>query len=78
MTLNPHPPLSSLPEGDSISIVDVKTDSATRIKLLGMGIGKGCHVQVLRNRSGDMVIGRGNNRISLGRSITQHIFVHTL
>ncbi|CAA6819042.1 MAG: Unknown protein [uncultured Thiotrichaceae bacterium] len=78
MTLNPHPTLSSLDEGTTISIAEVKTDSPTRIKLLGMGIGKGCHVQIFRNRSGDMVVGRGNNRISLGRSITQHIFVHTL
>ena len=44
-------------------------------RLLGMGIGHGTHIEVLRNRHGDMVLGNGNNRISLGRSITQHILV---
>jgi hypothetical protein len=30
----------------------------------------------LRNRNGDIVLGNGNNRISLGRSITDKISVH--
>ena len=40
-----------------------------------MGIGTGSRIEILRNRNGDMVLGNGNNRISLGRTITAHIMV---
>ncbi len=68
-------PLASLAESCSAHIHSIQTDNATRIRLLGMGIGAGTRIEVLRNRHGDMVLGNGNNRISLGRSITDHIFV---
>ena len=68
-------PLSQCKEHSAAHIQSIQTDNATRIRLLGMGIGHGTHIEVLRNRHGDMVLGNGNNRISLGRSITQHILV---
>ena len=68
-------PLAQCKERSAAHIQSIQTDNATRIRLLGMGIGHGTHVEVLRNRHGDMVLGNGNNRISLGRSITQYILV---
>ncbi|WGZ95872.1 MAG: ferrous iron transport protein A [Candidatus Thiothrix putei] len=69
-------PLSQLAEQTSAHIHSVQTDNQTRIRLLGMGIGTGSRIEILRNRKGDMVLGNGNNRISLGRSITHNIRVH--
>lgn len=76
MSLAEEQPLSWLKEMTSAHIHTVQTDNPTRIRLLGMGIGKGSHIEVLRNRHGDIVLGNGNNRISLGRSITDKIMVH--
>ncbi len=75
MTVTPTQPLSGLAETHAAHVHSIKTDNATRIRLLGMGIGSGTRIEVLRNRQGDIVLGNGNNRISLGRSITDHIFV---
>nr|CAA6826755.1 MAG: Unknown protein [uncultured Thiotrichaceae bacterium] len=68
--------LSQMHEAGLAHIHKIDTDTPTRIRLLGMGIGKGSHIEILRNRMGDIVMGSGNNRISLGRSITEHIVVH--
>ena len=68
--------LSQLAEHAFAHIHAVHTDNALRIRLLGMGIGTGTRIEVLRNRNGDIVLGNGNNRISLGRSITDRISVH--
>lgn len=68
-------PLAELKEHQLAYIQVIQTDNATRIRLLGMGLGKGSRIEVLRNRKGDLVLINGNNRISLGRSITQAIFV---
>ncbi|HPY41509.1 MAG TPA: ferrous iron transport protein A [Thiolinea sp.] len=69
------PTLAELQELQSAHIQLIQTDNATRIRLLGMGLGKGSRIEVLRNRRGDLVLSNGNNRISLGKSITQQIFV---
>ncbi|HPQ95046.1 MAG TPA: FeoA family protein [Thiolinea sp.] len=68
-------PLSRLAETRQAHIHAVETDKATRIRLLGMGLGKGSRIRILRNRFGDVVLGNGHNRISLGRSITERILV---
>ncbi|MBK8454580.1 MAG: FeoA family protein [Thiofilum sp.] len=69
--------LSQMPEHTSVNIHAIQADVATRMRLLGMGLGKGSSIQILRNRWGDMVVGSGHNRISLGRSITHDILVST-
>lgn len=75
MSLANLQPLSQLAEHLTAHVHAVQTDNATRIRLLGMGIGTGTRVEILRNRNGDIVLGNGNNRISLGRSITDKITV---
>lgn len=65
-------------ESEVFSITGVKTDNKLRNHLLGMGVGVGIDIGVLRNRNGDVVLGNGNNRISLGREIAEQIFVKSL
>ena len=67
--------LAELNEFQAAHVHLIQTDNPTRIRLLGMGLGKGSRIEVLKNRRGDLVLRNGNNRISLGRSISQHIFV---
>lgn len=76
MSLSDAQPLSALTESCFAHIQAIHTDNPMRIRLLGMGIGKGSRIEVLRNRNGDIVLGNGNNRISLGRTITDRIMVH--
>ncbi|MDD5393185.1 MAG: FeoA family protein [Thiothrix sp.] len=68
--------LSQVAEHASAHIHAVQTDTPTRIRLLGMGLGTGTRIEILRNRKGDIVLGNGNNRISLGHTITDKIVVH--
>lgn len=70
--------LSACLEKATVHILSITTDKATRIRLLGMGIGKGTRLEILRNRNGDMVLGSGNNRVSLGSSVSQSILVSPL
>jgi len=67
--------LAACTEKDTVHILEITTDKATRIRLLGMGIGKGTRLEVLRNRKGDVVLGSGNNRVSLSRSVSSAILV---
>jgi Fe2+ transport system protein FeoA len=51
------------------------SNTKTQVRLLGLGIGIGSTLEVLRNRGGDMVLANNNIRISLGRSIAEKILV---
>jgi len=68
-------PLATYNESSVVNIKKIKTDSKTQVRLFGMGIGNGSKLQVLRNRSGDMVLAKGNIRISLGSSVAEKIWV---
>ena len=70
--------LAACLEKATVHILAITTDKATRIRLLGMGIGKGTRLEVLRNRKGDVVLGSGNNRVSLSRSVSSAILVAPL
>lgn len=68
-------PLAAQKESALVHVKKIQSDCKTQVKLLGLGIGIGSTLEVLRNRSGDMVLANNNIRISLGRSIAEHIFV---
>ncbi|MFN3785710.1 MAG: ferrous iron transport protein A [Thiothrix sp.] len=76
MNTTPIQTLANVAEHTTAHVHRIDSDSALRIRLLGMGIGKGTRIEVLRNRAGDVVLGNGNNRVSLGHSITAKIIVH--
>ena len=68
-------PLTSQKRSSLVHVKDIQSDSKTQVKLLGLGIGIGSTLEVLRNRGGDMVLANNNIRISLGRSIAKNILV---
>ncbi len=68
-------PLAKFNEPMQVLVKKVKSDSKTQVRLLGLGIGVGSSLEILRNRGGDMVLAQNNNRISLGRSIANKILV---
>ena len=68
-------PLANFKESAQVLVKRIKSDSKTQIRLLGLGIGIGSSLEILRNRGGDMVLAQNNNRISLGRSIASKILV---
>ena len=72
---NTHP-LSSSTESSFLQIAAIKTNSKTLLRLMGLGLVTGKDIEVLRNRRGDIVLGSGNSRISLGRSVAEKIRVH--
>ncbi len=68
-------PLASFKESTQVHVKKINSDSKTQVRLLGLGIGVGSSLEILRNRGGDMVLAQNNNRISLGRSIASKILV---
>jgi Fe2+ transport system protein FeoA len=68
-------PLATHKESVLVHVKNIQSDCKTQVKLLGLGIGIGSSLEVLRNRGGDMVLANNNIRISLGRSIAEKIFV---
>ncbi len=68
-------PLASQIESAVVHVKNIQSDTQTQVKLLGLGIGVGSTLEVLRNRSGDVVLANNNIRISLGRSIANNILV---
>lgn len=68
-------PLASQKESAYVHIKKIESDTKTQVRLLGLGIGIGSTLEVLRNRGGDMVLASNNSRISLGRSIAEKILV---
>jgi len=67
--------LATQKERALVHVKKIKSDCNTQVKLFGLGIGIGSTLEVLRNRSGDMVLANNNIRISLGRSIAENILV---
>lgn len=68
-------PLSLQKKSAHVHVKKIQSDTKTQVKLLGLGIGIGSTLEVLRNRSGDMVLANNNIRISLGSSIAENILV---
>ncbi len=68
-------PLATQKESALVHVKKIQSDCKTQVKLLGLGIGIGSTLEILRNRGGDMVLANNNIRISLGRSIAEKILV---
>lgn len=68
-------PLASQRESALVHVKKIIADSKTQVRLLGLGIGIGSTLRILRNRHGDVVLASNNSRISLGRSIADKILV---
>jgi Fe2+ transport system protein FeoA len=71
-------PLTMCNESSRVHVKKISTDGKTQVRILGMGIGNGSNLVVMRNRGGDMVLAKNNIRISLGRSIAEKILVEQI
>ena len=75
-TANNAFPLRMAGEGETVRIVSLSGGSNFHDKLAGMGLGLGCEVEVLQNRStGQMIIGHEGTRLFLGGGMAQKIQV---
>ena len=68
-------PLATQKESAQVHVKKIISNTKTQVRLLGLGIGIGSSLEVLRNRGGDMVLANNNIRISLGRTIAEKILV---
>jgi len=68
-------PLSSVNQLTCVHINEIHVQHKLQLKLLSIGVGVGSALEMLRNRSGDVVFALGNNRISLGKNIAQKLMV---
>ena len=68
-------PLATQKESVHVQVKKIISNTKTQVRLLGLGIGTGSTLEVLRNRGGDVVLANNNIRISLGRSIAEKILV---
>jgi len=73
--MNALTPLSKISESVCVFINEIQATPKLQIKLLSMGLGIGCSLEIIRNRRGDMVVAQGNSRISLGRNIANKLLV---
>ena len=76
--LNTTTPLAIHKQSTQVYVKKILSDCKTQVRLLGLGIGIGSYLEILRNRGGDMVLANNNIRISLGRSIAEKIMVSTI
>ena len=67
-------PLSETEEHAHLTITAITADKQTQCRLMGLGLGVGKEVELLRNRRGDVVLKNGNSRVSLGAGLARQIF----
>jgi Fe2+ transport system protein FeoA len=68
-------PLSTSRDATHSVIHQINATGKIKAMLLGLGIGVGQCVDVIRNRRGDIVLRTGQSRISLGRGLAEKIMV---
>ncbi len=71
-------PLSETGEHTRLTITAITADKQTQCRLMGLGLGVGKEIELLRNRRGDVVLKNGNSRISLGAGLARQIFASPL
>lgn len=71
-------PLSEAEENSSLHIASINTESKSLLRLMGFGLVPGKDIYILRNRRGDVVLGSGHSRISLGKSVADKVMVRNI
>ncbi len=70
--------LAQVPPGRRVRLVAVRGDRALSRRLLALGLVMGNEVEVLHSRKGDVIVGRGGNRLALGHDIADRVLVEEL
>ncbi len=71
-------PLSEVAAGSTVVLEQVGQGKRLRERLLSMGLPPGVTLQVLGNRGGAVVVGRGASRIAIGRGMAARLLVRPL
>ncbi|WP_457673515.1 FeoA domain-containing protein [Thiolapillus sp.] len=70
--------LSQVSPGHRVRLVSIEGDRMLARRLLALGLSVGNEVEVLHRRKGDVVVGRGGNRLALGHDIADRLVIQEL
>ena len=73
-----HQTLSQVSPGHRVRLVSIEGDRLLTRRLLALGLSVGNEVEVLHRRKGDVVVGRGGNRLALGHDIADRLVIQEL
>lgn len=70
--------LSQASPGQRVRLISIDGDRVLTRRLLALGLSVGNEVEVLHHRKGDVVVGRGGNRLALGHDIADKVLIEAL
>ncbi len=70
--------LSQVSPGHRVRLVSIEGDRLLTRRLLALGLSVGNEMEVLHRRKGDVVVGRGGNRLALGHDIADRLVIQEL
>lgn len=70
--------LSQVTPGHRVQLIAIQGDRVLTRRLLALGLSVGNEVEVLHRRNGDVVVGRGGNRLALGHDIADRLVIKEL
>jgi ferrous iron transport protein A len=71
-------PLTKLPKGSKVKVVDIVAGKGLRDRLLQMGLTPGAVVEVVENSSGPIILSVRGVTIALGRGMASKVLVEEL
>jgi ferrous iron transport protein A len=71
-------PLTELPKGSKVKILDIVAGKGLRDRLLQMGLTPGTIVEVVENSSGPIILSVRGVTIALGRGMASKVLVEEL
>jgi ferrous iron transport protein A len=71
-------PLTELPKGSKVKVVDIVAGKGLRDRLLQMGLTPGAVVEVVENSSGPIILSVRGVTIALGRGMASKVLVEEL
>ncbi|WP_456372685.1 FeoA domain-containing protein [Thiolapillus sp.] len=70
--------LSTVSPGHRVRLVSIDGDRLLTRRLLALGLSVGNEMEVLHHRKGDVVVGRGGNRLALGHDIADRLVIQEI
>ncbi|RTZ71682.1 MAG: ferrous iron transport protein A [Gammaproteobacteria bacterium] len=70
--------LAQVSPGHRVRLVSIRGDRVLSRRLLALGLTVGNEVEVLHSRKGDVIVGRGGNRLALGHDIADRVVIEEL
>ena len=70
--------LDRLPVGGKARIAEIRGDRSLARRLLGLGLRDGSEIEIMQRRNKGIVVACSGNRVALGDSIADKLFIHPL